>query len=488
MTMNKMFAGLIAFVAGVALSAGSAFATAGYMVGDPAMSKLVPYYETGDTRATIIAIQNLSPQEAKTMELDEDAKNIQAYLDGAILTDDGTATGTASAAQTRAIGLINAEDTDASVPDASATAKLGDTQRNLRAIAEAALAKANGKTYTEHIFVTVNVYDAMGMMMEDATAELCLSENQFGYVILQGPTMQDSQEMDSNQNALRSAMDGEIPEYGYVKVMASTMKYHGCEFVRGGIATVETPLTDPNSAFDATTNPRVAAMSRVATWAIIQDTGTDGFFGTEVSSSTITMMMDNEATAADESKMTNCYGAIADAAGSGDFMPSNCGLIPEVHDMDTDDDTGGTTSSGRTAAASAYARYDTDSDSMIYVWLAEGEDTFDEDGMNMKKPTERRALNTTVMCMNGNSVMAMDDDGVANKPIRIHAPHKLTKINPADMDGLGMYTDMCTDDTRGVLKITMPMGSKAGMVFTHIQQMGKHYRMNFPGYGMAPTE
>ena len=64
MKMNKLFAGLIAFVAGVALSAGSAFATKGYMSGDPAPMKLVPYYETGDSRATIIGIQNLSPQEA----------------------------------------------------------------------------------------------------------------------------------------------------------------------------------------------------------------------------------------------------------------------------------------------------------------------------------------------------------------------------------------------------------------------------------------
>ena len=42
MKMNKIFAGLIAFVAGVALSAGSAFATKGYVGSDPAMMKLVP--------------------------------------------------------------------------------------------------------------------------------------------------------------------------------------------------------------------------------------------------------------------------------------------------------------------------------------------------------------------------------------------------------------------------------------------------------------
>ena len=52
MTMNKFFTGLIALVAGVALSAGSAFATKGYTIGDPAGMKLVPFYETGGSLFT----------------------------------------------------------------------------------------------------------------------------------------------------------------------------------------------------------------------------------------------------------------------------------------------------------------------------------------------------------------------------------------------------------------------------------------------------
>ena len=61
MTMNKFFAGLIAFVAGVALSAGSAFATNGYTwAATPAMIKLVPYYETGDTERPLSVFQNMS--------------------------------------------------------------------------------------------------------------------------------------------------------------------------------------------------------------------------------------------------------------------------------------------------------------------------------------------------------------------------------------------------------------------------------------------
>ena len=148
MKMNKMFTGLIALVAGVALSAGSAFATAGYVGSDPARMKLVPYFETGEAKATIVNVQNLSPQEASTMALHATVTAAQAALDA--LND------------------------------------MDDPDLQMVADAEMALADAMDALQTEHLFVSVNVYDAMGMMMENASAELCLAENQFGYVILQG--------------------------------------------------------------------------------------------------------------------------------------------------------------------------------------------------------------------------------------------------------------------------------------------------------------
>ena len=99
-----MFAGLIALVAGLTLSAGGAFATNGYVGGDFAMMKLVPYYETGDTKATIIGIQNLSPQETATMNANALVQNIMSFLDGNAL---GGASPTA--AHTAAIAAINLE-------------------------------------------------------------------------------------------------------------------------------------------------------------------------------------------------------------------------------------------------------------------------------------------------------------------------------------------------------------------------------------------
>ena len=61
----------------------------------------------------------------------------------------------------------------------------------------------------------------------------------------------------------------------------------------------------------------------------------------------------------------------------------------------------------------------------------------------------------------------------------------VTMINPT-MGAVGELTDMCAGD-RGVLQITMPDGSRVGAAFTHITQMGGHYRMNFPAYSMAGT-
>ena len=66
MKMDRLFAGMVACVAGFALSAGSAFATEGYVTGDPAPAKVIPYYEVGGSLSTIIGVQNLSPRQADT--------------------------------------------------------------------------------------------------------------------------------------------------------------------------------------------------------------------------------------------------------------------------------------------------------------------------------------------------------------------------------------------------------------------------------------
>lgn len=478
MKMNKMFAGLIALVTGIALSAGSAFATKGYVGGDPAMMKLVPYYETGDSKATIIGIQNMSPQESSTM--------------------------TANTAVSDAMTALAAEQAKAS-PDPTTVANL-----------EKALADANDANYTEHVFIMVNVYDAEGMMMDGASASLCLAEHQFGYVVLQGPEMQDWQMEIPNRGMILTVGDGDIPEYGYVKVMAESRKFTGCGAVAPNrlelvITGQETAAGDTDS--DATTGT-MNADTMISTWTIIQDTGM-GFFGTEVPNATITMRglaafeaTDDTAVPAmdpilacysgdDTASTASTPGAIGNR--TGDFMMTRCGLIPERHDNTRETEASETdmtvvggpdhsvvaaagtraTANSATPRANAFARYDSGDESMVYVWLAEGMDT------TRTMPSQRRMLDVVVKCEDGMVVQDMTLDG-APTPIQIPAPTMITMIDPHG-DALDPFVHMCEGD-RGVLQITMPDKSTAGMVFTHITQMMGHYRMNFPGYSMADPE
>lgn len=468
MTMNKMFAGLIAFVAGVALSAGSAFATNGYVGGDHARVKLVPYFETGDSKATIIGIQNTSPQQASTIALNTDVTDIQAVLAG-------------EAATANAAGLIDGIDAAGGslCADAAACTPGQAQDPTKKANAEAALEKAKMAAHVEHLFVMVNAYDDMGMMMGSAT--LCLGENQFGVVVLQGPM--DMMEMDGTQMHVLSYMDEEIPAYGSVRVMAEDRKFTGCG------ATAPNTLQRVDNDDDAST-PLAATDSKIAVWTIIQDVG-DGFFGTEVPTSTLmtTAAMDNTATAnVNEAEQLDCYDATAGTADDNDvprvgvaFTMTDCGLVPERHNNTRDATSGAPTAGTTTPRASITARYDVGDETMVYVWLAEGMD------METTLPKDSRKIEVAVKCEDGMMPMGPDTDG-DNKPdpVMVAAPGMLTMIDPS-MGAVGALTDMCMGD-RGVLEIKMPDGSYAGTAFTHITQMMGHYRMNFPGYSMAsPT-
>ena len=468
MKMNKMFAGLVALVAGMALSAGSAFATNGYVGGDHARVKLVPYYETGETRATIVGIQNTSPQQASTMARHTDVREIQAVLDGGVAT-------------TRAATLIGASVGDGAslCADAAACTPGQRQDPTKKADTQAALDKAKMAAYTEHLFVMVNAYDHMGMMMGSAT--LCLAENQFGYVVLQGS---ESMMMDSMRGKTLSVMDDEISAYGYMMVMAEDRKFTGCG------ATAPNTLQRVDNDNDST-NDLAATDSKIAAWTIIQDIG-DGFFGTEVPTSTLmtTAAMDDTATAnVNEATQLDCYDATAGTADDNDvprvgvaFNMTDCGLVPERHNNTRDNTTGDPTAGTTTPRATITARYDIGDETMVYVWLAEGMD------METTLPKDSRKIEVAVKCEGGMMPMGPDMDG-DNKPdpVTVAAPGMVTMIDPS-MGAVGALTDMCGDEDRGVLEIKMPDGSYAGTAFTHITQMMGHYRMNFPGYSMAsPT-
>ena len=473
MKMDKFCAGLVALVAGLALSAGNASATAGYTSGDPAMMKLVPYYETGATRATIIGVQNLSELEASTV-----ARH-QAVADAMTALADNDAT----------------------------------TDLDTVATEEMALADAEAAVYTEHIFVDVDVFDAMGMMMGEAT--LCLADHQFGYVILQGPTMQASQATPGLRGQILSVDDGDISPYGYVEIMAEGTKYESCtpESGRTGRGFVAV-LTAGSETGITTDDVSTGAKSMIAAWTIIQDVG-DGFFGTEVPTATISKSMVPGVIAGDDlatqpaiaagDPMMACYSGdgtpstrssddVTMTAGDGvasnmtnAFMMSRCGLIPERHNntrnaMGVLDTTTSSTADNRNAdsatpRANGVARYDAMDETMVVVWLAEGMD--DPEG----HASDDRMLDVLVKCEDGTVMGGVDQYGDPTPTIKVAAPGNLTMIDPT-MGAVGDATDMCEGD-RGVLRITMPNGSHAGMVFSHITQMMGHYRMNFAGYSKA---
>ena len=208
--------------------------------------------------------------------------------------------------------------------------------------------KAETAAYTEHIFVTVRVHDAMGMMM--AEDYLCLAENQQGYVVLTGDGMAES----IAERGLVLSMDGDmIDAYGYVTVQAEDRKFTGCgASAPNALASVDTraATSPPGTAIGpAADKITIDAASMIAAWSILQDVGS-GFFGTEIPTSTITTMgiremfvdgdhLDTEGAGMDESVMLNCYGA----TGAGELAnvfngragpaggPYLCGLIPERH-------------------------------------------------------------------------------------------------------------------------------------------------------------
>src|SRR5712691_4419925 len=82
MDRQKFYAVLVALMAGVVLSAGRVWAISpvqisGYLMGDPAPGKLVPYFKVSSTLSTLIGIENL--EEDKAVEFME-GEDIQVHV------------------------------------------------------------------------------------------------------------------------------------------------------------------------------------------------------------------------------------------------------------------------------------------------------------------------------------------------------------------------------------------------------------------------
>ena len=286
----------------------------------------------------------------------------------------------------------------------------------------------------ENLVLSATAYDADGM--QQASTQLCLAENQFGYVVLQESAATEGQEIEHRGRVLSMADEDAIADTGYVKIEA-THRVGACSvgFPRPAVEPVcITAAAEECSDADATP-------AAIAAWTIMQDVGA-GFFGTEIP------------TVTDNAAGLMAEGAMVDVRY--DINPANESM--------TD----------------------------IYVWLQAGEDT------DATSPNTRRHLEVTVHCEDGTTVMVPDtsegaEEGAMTSTIRVAAPGRVTVIDPAAAETpLGEATAMCLenegDQGRGVLSFAIPAHTPdpdveaPGMVWSHITQMGMSFRMNFTGY------
>ena len=531
MKMDRFFTGLVALVAGLALSAGSALATKGYIMGDAAPMKLVPHYEVGDTKATVIGVQNVMSGDNDNMECLAAVGATPALI--------------ANAPDACKVDFDKDERTPPTLPDATNPVSIrgGGTVTPAQQLAMANV-QANMDD-AKNLIVTAIAYGPSGT--EQASAEICLAPGAFGYVVIGKMDM----DMDMMANgAMLSMKDGigvdgtmtstddagrtitePMPAYnGYVTLTAS----HRVQFCDGRktpsdeavkVRTVSDPpyMDADGAAVAVDTNAsraRYIANPAIAAWTIVQDIG-DGFFGVEVPTTTVSMMRGEGMTIMAASQDLDCYDTDVDDAGAiesiatdgtvtprsgtrndpedSEFSMMKCGLIPERHNNDrvsageglpgqdlyaagdpdtrtdatdaaTDPTIDDAADGHATPRAKVTVRYDADDVTTVFVWLG-------------AKNTE---LDIGVRCEEGMAA-AIDDpstDTASMLPMATVMVPGMTKMIDPSMGEVGSFVEQCMGG-RGVLEITMPDGSGAGMIWSHVTQMGGHYRMNFPSYSMA---
>ena len=310
--------------------------------------------------------------------------------------------------------------------------------------------------------IEVAAFDETGTMQ--ASGELCLADNQFGYAVLQEEAMDDGGTRvgllvgvgdetasiyglpgsETTTGAPDRAGSDETREPGEGTMIAA----EGYVVVRDlGTYTTDADQDEDdtdtaNDGCDSTgtiTDPSDTTV-KFATWAILQDVGEGSFFGTEIPTATVDAVAPTPDAASPDSDGVTC-----------DTPADDCpGLIA--------------------AAQVVTARFDTDmandSASTIYVWLDTAvAPTYDTS--TGEETTTPRELDAMVYC-EGEDAASMDLTLMNN-------------INVVDASTLGC-------DARGVVQITLPADTvaDAGLVWSHIAQMGGGFRMSFAGYEAAP--
>ena len=428
MERKKWWAGLIAVAMGFAFSVGiaSAYEQGDFAEGNAGDSgKLIPYYMAGDNLATIIGVENQA----------------------------GFGFTPATAAET-----------DNTSNEASST--------------------NNDATSGQVSIIEVRVLNAMGAVQ--ATGQLCLKSNQFGYAVLREYMMMDDMgdmmdDMESQVVLMLGVGDEMAMVTGMTDQMTTGVSGRAGSSVNmtsegSGIASMgyvvlhdlgtfstaavqeATDTNMRNDGCDSQATPTINSNSKFAAWTILQDVGEGSFFGTEIP--TVTVATDENITA-DNADMDRVNSAAT--GGCGDATEACRGLVKTV------------ASTATPSTNMVTARFDNNmenmSESMVYVWL-DSSTTFTA-GTGMRTPREVVAM---VYC----------EGAAAANRVMVNLPDRINMIDGMDLG--------C--DARGVAMITLPNSdldaatnphpATGAVVWSHISQMGGGFRMNFAGIEDVP--
>jgi hypothetical protein len=311
------------------------------------------------------------------------------------------------------------------------------------------------------VILEVAVHNAMGALQ--ATQEICLTENQFGYAVLREKMMMmDDGMMDDGMMMVElmvgvgdktssttgmPADDSMTGVAGRAGSSVTTMPGEGGMIAKEGFVVIRETFTVENSLgmMDACDQPSDATDDEVAasttpnfaTWAIFQDAG-DSFFGTEIQSATVTV-----------TARTNADGETIDADGI-DCSTDCEGAINSV-------------TGNMTATVRVDNNMMNDSMSTVYLWLDSSVGYVDTSGARVE-----REVVAMVYC---------EGTSMPNR-MMLPVPDQVNVI-----DGMDLGCDM-----RGVAMITLPTADHdAGIAWSHVAQDGGGFRMNFPGYENGPS-
>lgn len=324
---------------------------------------------------------------------------------------------------------------------------------------QAGLNGDNTATSGQVSIIEVRVLSAAGAVQ--ATGQLCLASNQFGYAVLREEMMMDDGMMDdemmvtlmvgvgdqmatitgmmdetttgvsgrAGSSVNMTSMGSGIASMGYV-VLSDLGTFTTNPIQEATDTDMTNDGCDSQGALTANTSAKFAA------WTILQDVGEGSFFGTEIPTATV----NNAGTLDDPTAETYALDRL------------QCGTATDCRGL-----------IATNADKMVTARFDNNmenmSESMVYVWMDTSTDFDATTGM--------RAPRSVV-------AMAYCEGAATANRVMLDLPDRINMIDGSEFG--------C--DARGTVQFTVVAADVGNVmaVWSHISQMGGGFRMNFAGY------